>query len=121
MKQKIPFKHFLLLSILLAASIPSHAQHFDWVKTYYGLPYNTDDRNKMISSVTDREGNIYVLGYFTPNARIDSTDVLPFAVTDNVTDNIKKGALIAKVHSFGRKQSDIFGQQVKRICHVNVK
>ena len=59
MKQKIHFKH-LLLSILLAASLPAFSQHFDWVKTFVGQDVNHQRSNEIIGSVVDSEGNLYL-------------------------------------------------------------
>ena len=75
MKQKIPFKH-LLLSILLAASLPAFSQHFDWVKSYSGNERPGEFWNYIVSSVTDSHGNLYVAGQFANGASIDGQDLL---------------------------------------------
>ena len=87
-------KKYILLSILLVASLASHAQGFEWVKTYTGQSFHDDEYNRIISSVTDQNGNIYVLGHFTPNASINSTNLLPFVVTDE--NDVQIGVLVAK-------------------------
>ncbi len=80
MKQKNPFKHLLLLSILLAASLPAFSQHFDWVKSYSAnnpLRPLWNPYNFIVSSVTDSYGNLYVAGRFANGAAIDGQDLLP--------------------------------------------
>ena len=77
MKQKNPFKHLLLLSILLAASLPAFSQHFDWVKTYSGYSRSDYPYNHIVGSVTDSHGNLYVAGQFGNGATIDGQDLLP--------------------------------------------
>ena len=78
-------KRILSLLLLLAATMFTtalHAQgHFDWVKNYNGVPdYNhRTDINAIVGSVADSDGNLYILGEFTPGAQIDGTDLLPFA------------------------------------------
>ena len=48
-------KKYILLSIILAASLASHAQGFEWVSTYTGAEAsNTDDpTNRIIGSCVD--------------------------------------------------------------------
>ena len=77
MKQKNPFKHLLLLSILLAASLPAFSQHFDWVKTFVGQDVNHQRFNEIVGSVVDSEGNLYILGHFGPGADMDGMNLLP--------------------------------------------
>ena len=44
----------ILLSILLAASLPAFSQHFDWVKTYTGPNDNNGlPSNEIIEYVAD--------------------------------------------------------------------
>jgi hypothetical protein len=75
MKQKNPFKHLLLLSILLAASLPAFSQHFDWVKSYSGNSRPDYPYNHIVGSVTDSHGNLYVAGQFGNGATIDGQDL----------------------------------------------
>ena len=93
MKQKIPFKH-LLLSILLAASIPSHAQHFDWVKSYSGQERPGEFWNYIVGSVTDSHGNLYVAGQFANGATIDGQDLLPFTPYGNQCNTTLNAAIV---------------------------
>ncbi len=94
MKQKNPFKHLLLLSILLAASLPAFSQHFDWVKTFVGQDVNHQRSNEIIGSVVDSEGNLYILGHFGPGADMDGMNLLPITTT-------KRSVLIAKISTQG--------------------
>ena len=96
MKHKDPhkLKSTALLVFCMLFSLSAFSQHFDWVKTYTGLSFHDDEYNRIISSVTDQNGNLYVLGYFTPNARINSTNLLPFVVTDE--NDVQIGVLVAK-------------------------
>ena len=94
MKQKIPFKHFLLLPILLAASLPAFSQHFDWVKTFVGQDVNHRRSNEIVGSVVDSEGNLYILGHFGPSADMDGMNLLPVTTT-------KRSVLIAKISTQG--------------------
>lgn len=71
-------KRLLLLAFLALTTLTAHAQHFDWVKTYYGPRINgTDEIHRVISSVADRDGNLYIIGHFAPGANIDTTELLP--------------------------------------------
>ena len=79
MKQAFPFKHLLLLSILLASSLPAFSQHFDWVKTYTGEEVTSGGTtNQLIGSCVDSAGNLYILGEFSPQAQLCGTNLLPF-------------------------------------------
>ena len=88
MKQKNPFKHLLLLSILLAASLPAFSQHFDWVKSYSGQERPGEFWNYIVSSVTDSHGNLYVAGQFANGASIDEQALLPITLHGSLCDNI---------------------------------
>lgn len=80
-----------------------HAQgHFDWVKNYNGVPdYNhRTDINAIVGSVADSDGNLYILGEFTPGAQIDGTDLLPFAPYG--IDCNTKSVVIAKLSPDGQ-------------------
>ena len=90
MKQKNPFKHLLLLSILLAASLHALPQHFDWVKAYSGnsRPKLDYPYNHIVGSVTDSHGNLYVAGQFANGASIDEQALLPITLHGSLCDNI---------------------------------
>ena len=87
MKQKNPFKHLLLLSILLAASLPAFSQHFDWVKSYSGQERPGEFWNYIVGSVTDSHGNLYVAGQFANGATIDGQDLLPITPSINLLNS----------------------------------
>ena len=70
-------KRLFFFSILLAASLPTFSQHFDWVKTYSGNEPSDYTCNYIVSSVTDSHGNLYVAGQFANGASIDGHDLLP--------------------------------------------
>ena len=109
MKQKIPFKHFLLLSILLAASLPAFSQHFDWVKSYTATEVSGEYTNCIIDSHMDSLGNLYILGEFSPMAELAGVDLLPHEI---VTSQ-HKGIVIAKLSSSGNVvwHKSIYGPQ----------
>ena len=93
---KFPMKKYILLSILLAASLPAFSQHFEWVKTYTGPNDNNGlPSNEIIESVADSEGNLYILGEFTKGADIDGTDLLPISADNN------RSVVIAKISPLG--------------------
>lgn len=69
-----------LFAALILLSLPSHAQYFDWVKSYSGQdPAGGGYANFPVGIVHDSEGNIYYLGQFGVGACIDTTHFLPFA------------------------------------------
>ena len=70
-------KFALLLTLCVAFSFSTQAQNFDWVQTFSGPKLNQDEIHRPVSSVTDAEGNLYILGHFTPGARIGNTELLP--------------------------------------------
>ena len=100
MKQASPFKHLLLLSILLATSLPAFSQHFEWVKSYTGAEVsNSDDpTNRIIGSCIDSVGNFYILGEFSPQAQLCGERLLPM---DVITTPIKSAVVIAKLSPSG--------------------
>ena len=73
---------FALFALL---AITAHAQHFDWVRSYFGPDY--DDGipvNEVLGSVMDSKGNVYILGQFLGSARWDDdTGILPFSAHRN--------------------------------------
>lgn len=75
----------LAFALLALIAITAHAQHFDWVRSYYG-PNNSDGTpvNEILGSVMDRDGNVYILGQFIGSARWDDdTGILPFSAHRN--------------------------------------
>ena len=100
MKQASPFKHLLLLSILLAASLHAFSQHFEWVRTYTGAEVsNTDDpTNRIIGSCVDSAGNLYFLGEFSPQAFLCGERLLPMEV---ITTPLRRAIVIAKLSPSG--------------------
>ena len=70
-------KTIWLIALIILPIFSAHAQRFDWVKTFTGPSLNTDDVHRPVSSVTDSDGNIYIIGQFTPGARIEGIDLLP--------------------------------------------
>ena len=83
-------KKAITLTILSLFTLVAHAQHFDWVKTYAG----NIEYTKIVSSVTDNAGNLYILGCFSQESRIDGVNLCPIA-----TD--KQCVLIAKITPSG--------------------
>ena len=99
MKQKNPFKHLLLLSILLAASLPAFSQHFDWVKTYTGAEVTSGvTTNQLLGSCVDSAGNLYILGEFSPQAQLCGESLLPM---DVITTPLKRAVVVAKLSPSG--------------------
>ena len=93
-------KKNILLSILLAVSLASHAQGFEWVSTYTGAEAsNTDDpTNRIIGSCVDASGNIYILGEFSPQAFLCGERLLPMEV---ITTPLRRAIVIAKLSPSG--------------------
>ena len=75
----------LTFALLALMTLTAHAQHFDWVRSYFGPDYqNGDAANDLYGSVMDSEGNIYILGHFLGGARWDNdTEILPFSAHRN--------------------------------------
>ena len=88
-------KRVIILVITVLMVFEVHAQRFDWVRTFSGPPLNTEDIHRPVSSVTDTEGNIYLIGEFTPGARIGNSELLPIAGANNMC------ALIANLRHRG--------------------
>ena len=85
-------KKVFALAIVVFLSLAAHAQHFDWVRSYFGPEYpNGYAANEIFSSVLDREGNLYILGHFIGDAQWDNnTEILPFPAQRN------RSAVVAK-------------------------
>ena len=94
-------KKYILLSILLAASLPAFSQHFDWVKTYTGEEVTSGvTTNQLKGSCVDSAGNIYILGEFSPQAQLCGTNLLPFEVIETSRPRWQ-GVVIAKISPSG--------------------
>ncbi len=80
MKHKAPhkLKSTALLVFCMLFSLPAFSQHFDWVKSYSGYSRSDYPYNRIVGSVTDSHGNLYVAGQFGNGATIDGQDLLPF-------------------------------------------
>ena len=93
-------KKYILLSILLAVSLASHAQGFEWVSTYSGPEIRSSDdaTNRIIGSCVDSSGNTYILGEFSPQAFFCGERLLPF---DIITTPIHKAVVIARLSPSG--------------------
>lgn len=85
-------KKVLSFALLALMAITAHAQHFDWVKSYFGPDYEDGAAaNEIFGSAIDREGNIYILGQFIGNARWDDdTSILPFSAHRNLSAVVAK-------------------------------
>jgi len=99
------FTTIALFAVLgtLAVSYPltAHAQHFDWVKSYWGIATNSGqaDGNKIIGTDADSDGNVYVIGEFTLGAQINGVDLLP--MTPYGPSNRTVNVVIAKLSPTG--------------------
>jgi len=93
-------KKHIFLSILLVASLVSHAQGFEWVSSYTGPEIRSSDdaTNRIIGSCVDSSGNTYILGEFSPQAFFCGERLLPF---DIITTPIHKAVVIAKLSPSG--------------------
>jgi len=101
MKQVTLSKRLILLAILLAASLPAFSQHFDWVKSYSGQDPRSDYvYNRIVGTVTDSHGNLYVAGQFANGAAIDGQELLPFTPYGSQCNN--PNAAIVKFSPEGR-------------------
>ena len=61
-EKRYTMKKTLLLAMLTLVALTTHAQHFDWVKSYSGQEPTGKFWNYIVSSVTDSHGNLYVAG-----------------------------------------------------------
>ena len=117
MKQKIPFKHFLLLSILLVASLHAFSQHFEWVRTYTGSEVESGTTtNKLVGSCVDSAGNLYILGEFSPYAELCGERLLPSSV---IRSPLKHGIVIAKLSPSGELLWHKAIYNVKTHCYAH--
>ena len=82
----------LTFAILLLLPFTTHAQHFDWVRSYYGPDFlDGAVANEIFGSEMDSEGNVYILGQFFRGARWDNES--PILST---SEGRKRGVTIAK-------------------------
>lgn len=89
-----------LFAALILLSLPSHAQYFDWVKSYSGQDRSSGGYNNIPTGiVNDSEGNIYYLGDFGMGAGIDTTHFLPIAPSGPGINT--SGTVIAKFSPAG--------------------
>ncbi|MBQ9588163.1 MAG: T9SS type A sorting domain-containing protein [Bacteroidales bacterium] len=90
-------KRLLLILIICLSSLSAQAQHFDWVRSYFGPDYDDGiPANEVLGSVMDSKGNVYILGQFLGSARWDDdTGILPFSAHRN------RSAVIAKFSPTG--------------------
>jgi hypothetical protein len=96
-----PMKKYILLSILLAASLHAFSQHFDWVRTYTGQEVTSGvTTNHLVGSCVDSAGNLYILGEFSPQAQLCGTNLLPFEVIETSYPRWQ-GVVIAKISPSG--------------------
>ena len=72
-------KRAFWLAAMTVLSLTTHAQHFDWVKSYTGTDRPNQVDNWIVGSVTDRDGNLYVLGQCASNASLDGISLVPFS------------------------------------------
>ena len=86
-------KQILILLFLALAGVPGYAQHFEWAVKYTGSDDMYNEKNDIISSVADSDGNVYILGKCSPDAIWSGVSVVP--VTYPAQGN--HGAVIAKI------------------------
>ena len=103
-------KRIILLAALTFATIATHAQRFDWVKSYSGLEPSGKYWNYIVSSITDSQGNLYVAGQFANGASVDGHELLPFSPHGGQTENAN--SCIMKISP----QGDIVW---RKILHAN--
>ena len=87
-------KRVILLAAFVVLSLAAHAQHFDWVKSYTGSDRPGHVDNWIVGSVSDSQGNLYVLGQCAHDAQIEG---IPFVPINNHQECI----LIAKISPNG--------------------
>ena len=72
--------------LCVAISVAIHAQGFDWVRSYTGQDYSSLETNKIVSSCADSDGNLYILGKFSPQASLCGVALLPSGIESIVTN-----------------------------------
>ena len=92
-------KRLFFFPILLATSLASHAQGFEWVRTYTGQEVTSGvTTNQLKGSCVDSAGNLYILGEFSPQAQLCGERLLPFEV---ITTPLRRAIVIAKLSPSG--------------------
>ena len=81
----------LLLALLALTTFSVHAQHFDWAQGYSSI-----QSCYILGTVTDNEGNLYILGTFSGQASWGNTTLMPVA-----HDLGSIGTVIAKISHDG--------------------
>ena len=91
----------LALLTLLVLTPMLHAQgHFDWVKNYQGAGLEGGGSSEeIIDHDIDSQGNVYIIGHFSPGANIDGISLLP--MTPYGPQTRTKSVVIAKFSPAG--------------------
>ena len=98
---------WVLFFIFSLFTSPLQAQHFEWAKGYA----SSQEGNRIVGSVTDSEGNLYILGSFRNDASWDGgSHLLPMAPYGPYTNVYN--LLIAKITSDGT-------MAWKKVIHAN--
>ncbi len=82
----------LFLALLALTTFTVRAQHFDWAEGYSSM----QDGCCILGTVTDNEGNLYILGTFSGQASWGNTTLMPVA-----HDLGSIGTVIAKISPDG--------------------
>ncbi len=90
-------KAVFILAVLVLGVSGLRAQHFEWAKGYSGSDRGTSPDNYIVGAVTDREGNLYILGQCSPNAIYGNQNLNEGAYYHSGTNN----TLIAKISPQG--------------------
>ena len=85
----------LTFALFALIAITAHAQHFDWAKGYG----SSQEGCLIKGTVTDSDGNLYILGQFTKDATWDGQRILPIAPYGPGQNSIN--TLIAKISPSG--------------------
>ena len=85
----------LTFELFALIAITAHAQHFDWAKGYG----SSQEGCLIKGTVTDGDGNLYILGQFTKDATWDGQRILPIAPYGSGQNSIN--TLIAKISPSG--------------------
>ncbi len=67
----------LTFALLALMALTAHAQRFDWVKSYSGTDRAGQVDNWIVGSVTDNDGNLYVLGQCAHDAQLNGISLVP--------------------------------------------
>jgi len=87
-------KRLLWLIAITTLSLGAHAQHFDWAKGFA-----SSQGGGVKGFVTDADGNLYIIGWFTKDATWDGHRILPIAPYGPGQNSIN--TLIAKISPSG--------------------